>query len=222
MIITDKLLLDNFKKNGPIRVGLIGTGKMGTAIAHQLVNYSKGINLAAVANRTIEKAVGTYKSAGIKKIGTAKTQAELDESINDNVKAVSQNPFLISKSKYIDVIIEATGSLEFGAGITLSAINSGKHVILMNAELDATLGPILKTYADKKGVIFTNADGDQPGVILNLYRFVKGIGLIPLLCGNIKGLHDPYRTPATQASYAKKWDQNVNKVTSFAGFGFDL
>jgi predicted homoserine dehydrogenase-like protein len=82
--------------------------------------------------------------------------------------------------------------------------------------LDGTLGPILKVYADKAGVVITNADGDQPGVITNLYRFVKGLGIKPVLCGNIKGLHDPYRNPTTQEGFARKWGQNPSMVTSFA------
>ena len=86
----------------------------------------------------------------------------------------------------------------------------------MNAELDGTVGPILKTYADRAGVVYTNADGDQPGVQMNLYRFVRGIGVRPVLCGNIKGLHDPYRNPTTQEGFAKQWGQNPQMVTSFA------
>jgi predicted homoserine dehydrogenase-like protein len=86
----------------------------------------------------------------------------------------------------------------------------------MNAELDATVGPILKVYADRAGVVITNADGDQPGVEMNLFRFVRGIGLTPVLCGNIKGLQDPYRNPTTQEGFAKKWGQNPYMVTSFA------
>jgi predicted homoserine dehydrogenase-like protein len=86
----------------------------------------------------------------------------------------------------------------------------------MNAELDGTIGPILQTYAKQHGVIVTNADGDQPGVLMNLFRFVRGIGVRPVLCGNIKGLHDPYRTPTTQKAFAEKWGQNPTMVTSFA------
>ena len=86
----------------------------------------------------------------------------------------------------------------------------------MNAEIDGTIGPILKVYADKAGVIVTNVDGDQPGVEMNLYRFVKSIGVKPVLCGNIKGLHDPYRNPTTQEGFAKQWKQNPRMVTSFA------
>jgi predicted homoserine dehydrogenase-like protein len=37
-----------------------------------------------------------------------------------------------------------------------------------------------------------------------------------VLCGNIKGLHDPYRNPTTQESFARRWGQNPQMVTSFA------
>ena len=67
----------------------------------------------------------------------------------------------------------------------------------------------MQTYARKAGVILTACDGDQPGVEINLFRYVKGLGLIPRLMGNIKGLQDPYRTPTTQLGFAKKWGQNA-------------
>src|SRR5690606_22619983 len=82
--------------------------------------------------------------------------------------------------------------------------------------LDGTVGPILKWYADKHGVIVTACDGDQPCVQANLLRFVKGIGLTPLVAGNIKGLQDPYRTPTTQQAFAERWGQRPSMVTSFA------
>jgi predicted homoserine dehydrogenase-like protein len=51
---------------------------------------------------------------------------------------------------------------------------------------------------------------------MNLYRFVKGIGVKPVLCGNIKGLHDPYRNPTTQEGFARTWKQKPHMVASFA------
>jgi predicted homoserine dehydrogenase-like protein len=65
-------------------------------------------------------------------------------------------------------------------------------------------------------VILTGADGDEPGVAMNLLRFVRSIGLEPVLAGNIKGFYDPYRTPATQAEFAAATGQNAHMVTSFA------
>ena len=65
-------------------------------------------------------------------------------------------------------------------------------------------------------MILSGSDGDQPGVEMNLYRFVRGIGLTPLVMGNIKGLQDPYRNPETQRAFAEKWGQRPEMVTSFA------
>jgi predicted homoserine dehydrogenase-like protein len=106
--------------------------------------------------------------------------------------------------------------VEFGAHAALDAMAHGKHVVLMNAELDATLGPILQIRAKAHGVIVTACDGDQPAVQINLFRFVRGLGLVPRVMGNIKGLQDPYRTPETQKGFAEKWGQNPTMVTSFA------
>jgi predicted homoserine dehydrogenase-like protein len=123
---------------------------------------------------------------------------------------------LLCQAQGLDAIVEVTGTIEHAARVVLEAMAHGKHVVLMNAEVDGTLGPILKTYADRAGVVLTSADGDQPGVMMNLWRFVKGLGVKPVLCGNIKGLHDPYRNPSTQASFAKQWGQNPHMVSSFA------
>ena len=109
-----------------------------------------------------------------------------------------------------------TGSVEFGAHVVLEAFKHGKDVVLMNAEIDATIGPILQVYAKKYGVILSACDGDEPGVQMNLYRWVKGLGLIPRVIGNIKGLQDPYRNPTTQKGFAERWGQNPAMVTSFA------
>ena len=51
---------------------------------------------------------------------------------------------------------------------------------------------------------------------MNLYRWVKGLGLMPRVMGNVKGLQDPYRNPTTQQGFAEKWGQNPAMVTSFA------
>lgn len=216
MIIIDHALEQREKEGNSIKVALVGAGFMGKGIALQFLTAVKGMQLVAICNRTLDKATKAYKQAGAINIKEVYLQRELDEYIREGISCVTTDPFLLCESPHIDVIIEATGAVNYGAAVALSAIRNRKHVVLMNAELDGTAGPILKHYADQKGVVFTNADGDQPGVMMNLYRFVKGIGVTPLLCGNIKGLHDPYRTPATQMQFANKWGQNPSMVTSFA------
>jgi predicted homoserine dehydrogenase-like protein len=86
----------------------------------------------------------------------------------------------------------------------------------MNAELDSTLGPVLRVYAREHGAILSACDGDEPGVQMNLHRWVTGLGLIPRVIGNVKGLQDPYRDPTTQRGWAERWGQSAAMVTSFA------
>jgi predicted homoserine dehydrogenase-like protein len=216
MIIVDNALAKLEAENRQINVALIGAGFMGKAIAIQICKYTKGMNLVAISNRTLEKAKKAYQEAGILETSEVNTISQVEENIRQKTASITTDPFILCEAQGIDVIVEVTGSIERGAQVSMRAIQNRKHVVLMNAELDGTIGPILKVHADNAGVVITNADGDQPGVTMNLYRFVKSMGVKPVLCGNIKGLHDPYRNPTTQESFAKKWGQNPAMVASFA------
>jgi predicted homoserine dehydrogenase-like protein len=216
MIIVDKALERREAEGKPVRVGMIGAGFMGRGIALQLLNVVPGMRLAAIANRHIEGAERAFREAGAQITRRVENVSELEDAIRSGERAVAEDAMLLCQAEGIDVIIEVTGTVEFGAAVVLEAICNHKHVVVMNSEMDGTVGPILRIRADEAGVVYTNADGDQPGVTMNLYRFVKGIGVRPVLCGNIKGLQDPYRTPTTQAEFARKWKQKPHMVTSFA------
>ena len=216
MIIIDTALEKLEEQGKPIRVGMIGAGFMASGAALEVIRYKKGMRLVAISNRNIEKAQKAYIQAGVQDAQTITNLSELDSRISEGKVSVTDDPMLLCSSEQIDVILEMSGDVEFGARVAMEAIKNKKHFVSFNAELFGTLGSILKTYADKAGVIFTLADGDQPVVEMNLFRFVKGLGVRPVLCGNIKGLHDPYRNPTTQKGFAEKWGQNVNMVTSFA------
>jgi predicted homoserine dehydrogenase-like protein len=216
MIIVDTALKARAEAGNPVKVAMIGAGFMGRGIANQIANSVPGMELVAIFNRNLDGAKRAYTEAGIENIQVVKTVSELEDSIAQGKYAVTDDAMLLCQADGIDALIEVTGTIEFGAHVVMEAIAHRKHVILMNAELDGTIGPILKVYADKAGVILSACDGDQPGVQMNLYRFVKSIGLTPLLCGNIKGLQDPYRNPTTQEAFAKQWGQKAHMVTSFA------
>lgn len=216
MIIVDRALAARAEAGNPIKVGMIGAGFMGRGIANQIANSVPGMELVAISNRNIDAAKRAYSEAGIENLQVANSVTELEDAIAKGGYTVTEDPMLLCRAEGIDALIEVTGAVEFGAHVIMEAIAHRKHVIMMNAELDGTVGAILKVYADKAGVILTACDGDQPGVQMNLYRFVKSIGLTPLLCGNIKGLQDPYRNPTTQEAFAKRWGQKPHMVTSFA------
>jgi predicted homoserine dehydrogenase-like protein len=215
MIILDRELERREQEGRPIRVGMVGAGFMGRGIARQLLTATSGIRLVAIANRHPERAREAFAAAGADEISEVADPEALEAAAASGVPAVTDDAALVCRGP-VDVVIEVTGTVEFAAAVALEAIEHRKHLVLMNAEVDATIGPILKVRADQAGVMLTNADGDQPGVTMNLYRFVRGLGVRPVLCGNIKGLHDPYRNPTTQADFARKWGQDAHMVTSFA------
>jgi predicted homoserine dehydrogenase-like protein len=216
MFIVDRALQARAEAGNPVRVGMIGSGFMGRGIANQIANSVPGMELVAIYSRNVADAQQAYNEAGIETVRTVKTVGELEDAIRQGQSAITDDPMLLCGAEGIDALVEVTGTIEFAAHVVMEAIAHKKHVVLMNAELDGTIGAILKVYADRAGVILTACDGDQPGVEANLYRFVKSIGLTPLLCGNIKGLQDPYRNPTTQAGFAKQWGQKAHMVTSFA------
>jgi predicted homoserine dehydrogenase-like protein len=200
----------------PIRVGMVGAGNMAQTIANQLLTPAPGIRLVAIANRTLSKASSVYQNAGAKSSREVGSAAELSAAIAAGVPAVTTNPELLTSSDSVDVILEATGTVEFAAGVAVSAIEHKKHVVLANAELDSTLGPILRKRASAAGVVISNMDGDEPGVAMNLLRYARSIGLTPVAAGNLKGMLDPYRTPETQREFAEKHGQTPKIVCSFA------
>ncbi len=217
MIIIDTALKKRQEEDRPIQVGLIGAGFMGRGIALQILLSVPGMRLAGVANRSLSGAERAYRQAGVDSpIFTVTNVSQLEDCIVHNRYAVSADASILYEADNIDVIIESTGHVEYSAGVVLEAIKHKKHVVLMNAELDATIGPLLKHYADREGVVYTNADGDQPGVIMNLFRYVQSIGCRPVLAGNMKGLQDVRRTPETQKGYAEQYHQKPQMVTSFA------
>jgi predicted homoserine dehydrogenase-like protein len=216
MIIVDNALKAREAQGKPIRVGMIGAGFMGQGLTNQITHSVPGMRMAAVYNRRPERAMHVYRYSGLEDIAVCGTQQQVDDAVRRGVPVVAEDPYTICRSSDIDIVIDVTGSVEFGARVILDAFEHGKSVVLMNAEVDATIGPILRTYARKHDTILSACEGDEPGLQMNLYRWVKGLGLIPRVMGNVKGLQDPYRNPTTQQGWAERWGQNAAMVTSFA------
>src|SRR5579864_5244492 len=200
----------------PIRIGMVGAGATGRAIALQLATPVPGIRLAAIANRTIEHAERALEEAGIPAWCEAGSSGEAETAIAHGIPVLTRDPSVLTACNAIDLMIEVTGTVEAAVRVVLDAFDHGKHVVLVNAELDSLLGPLLKLKADAAGVVVTHTDGDEPGVAMTLLRYLRSLGLRPVAAGNIKGMVDYYRNPATQRAFAERHDQDVRKVTSFA------
>ena len=216
MIIIDTALAKRAAAGNPVRVAMVGAGYMARGIALQILTAMPGLRLVAVSNRTLSQADRAYREAGVEVSGTVNTVAELDQAIRDNRYVITDDPMLLCQAGEVEAVIETTGDVEFGTRVAFEAIRNGKHIILMNAEVDASVGTMLKVYADRAGVVYTYTDGDEPGVAMNLYRFVDSMGYKPVMMGQLKGFLNRYRNPDTQKEFAAKHEQKAAMVASFA------
>jgi predicted homoserine dehydrogenase-like protein len=194
---------------------MVGAGYSAKHICAQILSSFPVIHLAVIANRTPAHAANVYRNAGVDSIENVSTAAQLDKVIADGRFAVTDDPNVVFECAQIDAVIETTGEVEFGAWVALRSIEARKHTIVLNCEMDATVGPLLKSYADEQGVIYSNTDGDEPGVASNLARFVSTIGIEVVGAGNLKGFYDVHRTPDTQRQFAEANNQKPHMMTSF-------
>ena len=216
MIIVDKALQDRQAAGDPVRVGLVGSGFAGQGFVDQVTGHTPGMEISVVANRTLDGAAQAFRQIGIDDVAVVSSAAELDAAMAARRPAITDDPSLVTGCDRVEAVVEATGEIEFGSHTAIAAIENGKHLVLLNAELDCTLGPILKKKADAAGVVFTDADGDQPGVLMNLAREAEMMGFTPVVYGNIKSLLDHRRTPETQKGFADAVFQRPKHITSFA------
>src|SRR5712691_10582818 len=216
MIIVDEALKARDAQGRPIRVAMLGAGFMGQGLTNQIVNSVPGMRLVAVYNRRLERACHVYAYAGLTDVVAVTTPRQCEDAIRAGKPVVTEDAFLLARSEQVDVLVDTTGSMEFAARVILDAFQHRKDVVLMNAEIDATIGPILQVYAAKAGVLLSACEGDEPGIQMNLYRWAKARGLVLRVLGAVKGLQDRYRNPTTQRGFAEQWGQNPAMVTSFA------
>ena len=212
----DTALREREAAGNPIRVGMVGAGATGRAIALQLGTPVPGIRLVGIANRTPIHAGRAFREAGITSWSQVSSVREAEATITRGIPVLTDDPSVLTSCDVIDIIVEVTGSVEPATRVVLQAFEHGKHVVMVNAELDSFIGPILKQKADRAGIVVTNTDGDEPGVAMTLLRYLRSLGLRPVAAGNLKGMVDYYRNPETQRAFAEKNDQDVRKVTSFA------
>lgn len=216
MIIVDTALAKRLQAGNPVRAALVGAGYMGRGIALQILTAMPGIRLVAICNRDVAKAERAYRDAGVDHVVRVSSVAQLESAMAAGHYAVTDDPDVLCQAGLVEAVIESTGEVEHGCRVAFEAIRNGKHVILMNAEVDASVGPILKVHADRAGVVYTYTDGDEPGVAMNLFRFVDSMGYKPVLMGQIKGFLNRYRNPETQREFAEKHQQKAAMVASFA------
>lgn len=200
-----------------IKVGVVGAGQMGTGLVSQMLSI-KGMLPVVVVDRTLAKAKNTYISSGVHPddVVVANKVSEAERAISQGKFVVSDDVEIATYPLPVDVVVDATGNPESGAQIALYSIYNKKHIVMLNVEADATIGPILKKMAETAGVVYTVSAGDEPGAIKELYDFADAMGFEIIAAG--KGKNNPlnrYITPEKVADEARAKGVNPRMLSSF-------
>jgi len=199
-----------------LRVALVGAGFVGRNLTYQ-INFTPGMRTALILNRTAANAVEAYRRAGfaVADVVVSDDPAVLSAAIQAGQPAVTSSIDAMCAIDDIEIVMEASGSAEYGAAVTRTALEAGLDVVTMNAEADATVGYLLKTVAEKNGVVYTLADGDQPGVLARLVEFVESSGFEVVTAINCKGFMDVHATPDSIKEWSVRQGTSLPMTTSF-------
>src|SRR5665648_73461 len=204
--------LEALEKAGtPIRVSLIGAGQMGKDIVAQ-ISEMKGISCDVIVDINTDIALDALKQAEYQgDIIVTDSVDEADEAIRAGKKVVSTNYKVAVMAEQIQSVIDATGSPEMGARVTMDCIRYKKHIVMMNVECDITIGPILRQLCEKAGIVYSLTAGDEPGSIIEVYRFAKALGFDVVAAG--KGKNNPldfYANPGQEEWKSKAASRDMN------------
>lgn len=196
-----------------IPVGVVGIGSVGKGIAMQ-AQITPGIECVAIADVLLERAVAWAKRLG-RVYTVVHTLGEMYEAIQQEKLAVCADGMLVAECELVDVFIESTNSVHAGGQFGITALEHGKHLILMNYEADLVFGPYLMRLAKSRGVTYSVCDGDQPTVLKRLIDEIEFMGFQLVMAGNIKGFLDRYANPMTIIPEADKRDLDYRMCASY-------
>ncbi len=183
----------------PVRVGVIGAGTFSTAFLNQ-ARRTPGMRVACVADIVPRKAWDACLATGWP--AEALAEGRSPNGVNDligggKVAIVDNADYLLHAD--LDVVLECTGLTEPGAYHAWTALENGKHVVMVNVETDALLGHVLQQKAERAGLVYSMAYGDQPAIISEMVDWARAIGLEVVCAGKGTRFQPEYRysTPDT-------------------------
>jgi len=165
---------------------------MGLGIARQ-IGSTPGMILSFVTDSSLHAAEQAARASGqsVARAGGVTQSRPVPATCLFHEDAMT---VLGDTSVEFDVLVEASNSIGMAALYCRTAIDRCKHVVLMNAEVDLALGPLLLHEARKGGVVVTSDGGDQHGVLKRMIDDISLWGFRIVQAGNIKGFIDRYAT----------------------------
>ena len=197
------MLLRREAQQRPIRLALVGAGKFGTMILAQL-RLMHGVKLCALADLDAERARAAVSRAGWdpSRFLAAEHTGRANDIARSGMVALVPSGEIAAECD-VDIVIEATGFPEAAALHASKAIAASHHVIMVTVEADVVVGPLLHRMAERHGVIYSLAYGDQPAIICELVDWARTCGLRVVCAGKGTKYLPEYRrsTPATALEY---------------------
>lgn len=195
-------LLELEEEGMPIRLGIIGAGQMGRGMVAQLATIPGMIPTAICDHNQdrIEDAVESYRK------------------LSGRHHPIVQNMDYraICRSDEVDVVVDATGTTESGAEIAFECLLNHKHLVLLNVEVDITIGPLMHKLFDQAGLIYTGSNGDEPAETFKLFQFARSMGMEVLVAGKGKNNKIDYGSnPETCREEAEARGMNPRMLASF-------
>jgi len=180
------------RTEGQVHAGLIGCGDFGATIVTQGSTVPR-LTLRAVAELRVERALEAYRHAGVpdEKVRVCETRGQACAAYADGDWVVVRDAALLLDLP-LTVIVCCTRSPEWGAFYAKMALDSGRHVVMVDKEADSVVGSILKYRAEQKGLVYTTDDGDEPGLLMGLVGWARSMGMEVLAGGNV---HDAAYDP---------------------------
>ena len=187
------LLAARDEEGAPIRVAVIGCGRFGSMVLTQL-RLAPGMTAAVACDLDLQRAVDAISREHRPRIRPVKTTSidRANDAIRQGKPVVTDDPTVAVMSD-VDVVVEATGNPDAGAMHAYQAIMADKHVVMVTVEADVLVGPILKSMADRAGVVYTAAYGDQPAIIDGMVDWARSMGFDVVAAGKGTRHQDRYR-----------------------------
>lgn len=170
-----------------VDAAVIGAGHFGKAVVTQQ-RYNRYVDVRVIMDKNVEAAKSAFLDAGIdeEEIVYVDDVSEAKKRFREGKFIYTDNLDVVMGIEAIDVVCEGTGVPEAGALHAKTAIDHGKHVAMINKETDSAIGPILKKLAHDNGLVYTQVDGDQHGLLIAMYEWAKLAGLTVISAGKAR------------------------------------
>ncbi|MSS77739.1 NAD(P)-dependent oxidoreductase [Anaerococcus sp. AGMB00486] len=201
MTLYDQLKKREEEKN-PIKVGVIGAGQMGRGMIAQ-ISTIPGMIVTGISDLNLEAA--------------NKARDAFNKNLDNKVDILTSTDYRdVINNDEVEVVVEATGVTEVGAKVCLESLLAKKNLVLLNVEIDITIGSIMKKLFDSAGLVYTGSNGDEPAEVVKLYEFAKAMGMEVLVAG--KGKNNKLKVhanPDTSREEADRKNMNPHMLTAF-------